>query len=331
MVLASFIAVAITSTAVVAPTHDLQQPHDVRRREEVQAQHISRTRGAGGNRVDVEIGGVAGEDRAGFGDAVQAREHVLLDRHLLEHRLDHEIAVREIPERERAREQRHVARHVGGARRAPFRGALVVAADHADAAIERLARSLDQHHRDAGREEIHRDAAAHGAGTDHADACDGPGRHVGGNTGNLRRPALGEEGVALRRGLRAVQQFAKQALFLRDPGVEGQVHGRLDGADRVLRREETAELPRVPGAELREQSRRGARGLQFRVQLAHLAQRAALGHDPAREGHGRGTKVGPLRQHVQQAHRMRLRRRHVAGAGDHLQRRLHAYNARQAL
>ena len=51
--------------------HDFQQPHHVRRREEVHAEHVVRPAGDRGDLVDVEIGGVGGEDRAGLGDLVE--------------------------------------------------------------------------------------------------------------------------------------------------------------------------------------------------------------------------------------------------------------------
>ena len=43
--------------------------------------------------VDVEIGGVGREHRAGLGDLLELAEQLLLDRHVLEHRLDHDVGV----------------------------------------------------------------------------------------------------------------------------------------------------------------------------------------------------------------------------------------------
>ena len=83
--------------------HDFQQPHHIGRREEVHAEHMVRPRGDGGDLVDVEIGGVGGQDRARLGDLVELAEDVLLDRHVLEHGLDDEVAIGERFEIERAR------------------------------------------------------------------------------------------------------------------------------------------------------------------------------------------------------------------------------------
>ena len=46
-----------------------------------------------GDRVDVEVGGVGGEDRAGLGDRVEPLEDAFLEVHVLEHRFDHEVGV----------------------------------------------------------------------------------------------------------------------------------------------------------------------------------------------------------------------------------------------
>ena len=87
--------------------HDLEQLHDVGRREEVQADHVLRPRGAGRDLVDVEVGGVGREDRARLGDLVEPAEDLLLDVHLLEHRLDDQVAVGERLEVERRVQQAH--------------------------------------------------------------------------------------------------------------------------------------------------------------------------------------------------------------------------------
>ena len=69
-------------------------PHDLRRAEEVHAEHASRVPPPGhgiGQMVDVEIGGVRGDDRALVACRVEGLEHLLLEGHLLEHRLDDEV------------------------------------------------------------------------------------------------------------------------------------------------------------------------------------------------------------------------------------------------
>ena len=94
------------------------------------------------------------------------------------------------------------------------RAGLVILAHHAGAAVERLLAHLDDRHRDAGRQEVHRDAAAHGARADHADALDVARRGAFGQAVDLGRLALGEEEILLRPGLGAAHQLHEQfALF----------------------------------------------------------------------------------------------------------------------
>ena len=149
--------------------HHLEQLHHVGRREEVQAEHVLRPRGRGRDLVDVEIGGVGGEDRARLGDLVELAENLLLDLHILEHGLDDQVAIGEVLELERRLQQPHRAFDLLGGHPPLGRGRLVILAHHAGAAVERVLRHLDDRHRDAGAEEVHRDAAAHRAGADHAD------------------------------------------------------------------------------------------------------------------------------------------------------------------
>ena len=65
--------------------------------EEVHADHALRPLGRRGDLVDVERRGVGGEHGAGLGDRVELGEDLLLDRHLLEHRLDDDVGVARWP------------------------------------------------------------------------------------------------------------------------------------------------------------------------------------------------------------------------------------------
>src|SRR5690606_24679572 len=56
-------------------THDLEQLHDVRRREEVHADDILGTTGEPGDPVDIEGRGVRREDRAFLHELVERLEH----------------------------------------------------------------------------------------------------------------------------------------------------------------------------------------------------------------------------------------------------------------
>ena len=117
----------------------------------MRAEHVLGPLGHRGDCVDVEVGGVRGEDRAGLGDRVEPLEHALLELHVLEHRFDHEVGVGERIEVERGREPAHPLLDLGHASGGPsWRGRLVVAAHDRDAAVERLLRGLDDRDRNAG-------------------------------------------------------------------------------------------------------------------------------------------------------------------------------------
>ena len=71
--------------------HDLQKFHDICRREEVQADHVGRPRCRAGDFVEIEIGRVAGQHRAGPGYGIQAAKNVRLHLDRLESRFDDQV------------------------------------------------------------------------------------------------------------------------------------------------------------------------------------------------------------------------------------------------
>ena len=117
--------------------HRLEQLHHVGRAEEVQADHVLGALGHRGDLVDVERRGVGGEDRARLADRVELAEDVLLELHVLEHRLDHDVLVGEGALVERAGEQAIRVLDVLGLDAARLRRALVVLAHHGEALVER--------------------------------------------------------------------------------------------------------------------------------------------------------------------------------------------------
>lgn len=118
--------------------HDFQQPHDVGRAEEVQADHILGALRDRGNLVNVEIGGVRGKDRALFAYAVEIGEDVLLHVHIFENRFDNEVHVTKVVHVRRRGETREGGLHLLLGRLAALDCALKVFRDRADAALKRL-------------------------------------------------------------------------------------------------------------------------------------------------------------------------------------------------
>src|SRR6185503_298786 len=142
---------------------DLEQAHHVGGAEEVHADDVVGPFRRGGDLVHVEGGGVGGEHRARLADLVDLGEDLLFDRHLLEHRLDHDVGVGDLRPVGGAGDEAHALLDVLRGEAAARGGGLVVLAHHAEAAVVRLLGDRDHRDRDARVREVHRDAAAHGA------------------------------------------------------------------------------------------------------------------------------------------------------------------------
>ena len=265
--------------------HDLQEAHDVGRREEVHADHVLGAAGGGRDLVHVERRGVRGQDGARLHDPVEAREDLLLEVHVLEHGLDHQVAVGEGLAVGHAVEQVHAPVDLFHRHAAAAGGALVVLADDAEAVVDPALLRLDDRHADAAVGEVHRDAAAHRAAAEDADLLDLPQRGVARHVGHLGRLALGEEVVALGDRLLAGHQLPEQLALVVERLVERHVEPGLDGADVRLRR---LEAPRPPGDLAPEAVEDllpvGARFVDLLLQVADLPERPVLGDQLLGEG-----------------------------------------------
>ena len=309
----------MTGLEVFCAAHDLQQPHHVRGREEVQAD--DRTRAAWStlaisltSRYEVLVARIA---------PCLTMRSSLPNTSFLTSMFSNTASMTRsqsasASSSQRAGQQAHALLDVLGLELAALGGGLVVLADHAEAAVERVLLRLDDRHRDADVGEVHRDAAAHGAGADDADLLDRDRRGVVRHVRNLPHLALGEEHVALRGRLRAGHQLHEQLALGRDAFVERQVHRRFDAADVVLGREEAAELARIGLAEVGEELRLAARGFDLLVHVAHFAQRPLLGDDFLREGDRAGAQLAFGHDLVEQARGVRGLRIDVRAGRDHL-------------
>ncbi|MNI13126.1 hypothetical protein D3C73_663400 [compost metagenome] len=73
-------------------TDDFEQAHDMRRREEMQAEHPPWMPGCSGDLVRVQVARIGGKDCVRADHLVEAAEEVDLDVEVVEHGFDHEIA-----------------------------------------------------------------------------------------------------------------------------------------------------------------------------------------------------------------------------------------------
>ena len=202
----------------------------------------------------------------------------LLEVHVLEHRFDDEVGVGQGIEVERRAQLAHPLLHLVKCHAALLGGVLVVSAHDRDAPVERLLRGLDDRHGNARAQEIHGNAAAHGAGADDADLGDLSRWRVGGDVGDLRRLPLGEKDIALRLGLICDDEPAENLALLRHALIEWQIDRVLDELDRPRPGLEAAVFSRIGLASRLEDLRMAARRLDLVGSVAHLLQGRLLGN-----------------------------------------------------
>ncbi|MNF68938.1 hypothetical protein D3C84_508090 [compost metagenome] len=74
-------------------TDDFQQFHDMRRAEEVQAQHLLRPTCDRGDGIDVQCRSIAGQNRLRFEQAIELAENFLLELKVFVHRFDDQVDI----------------------------------------------------------------------------------------------------------------------------------------------------------------------------------------------------------------------------------------------
>ncbi|MNZ72542.1 hypothetical protein D3C78_909230 [compost metagenome] len=148
----------------------------MRRTEEVQAQHLLRTLCHGGNGVDVQRRGVAGENRFWLEQAIELTENVLLELEVFVDRLDHQIDVadRRIVERRGHPSDTRIGFGLINAALTDVVGPGV--GDGRKGLVEHLRVVVDPLHRHPGVGQAHDDATAHGACADHGGTLNLEGR-----------------------------------------------------------------------------------------------------------------------------------------------------------
>ena len=239
--------------------------------------------------VDGQIRRVGSENGARLGHGIQLREYLLLDGHRLEHGLDDEVGVGKVREFQRGLQQAHALLHLFAGELALGSGGFVVAPNNTNAAVQGFVLHFEQRHRNAGVQEVHGDAATHGAGTDDAHRLHFARHHGIVDARDLRSGTLGEEHVAQRCGLRVHHAGHERLALEQDAFGEGRGHCRLDEVDNLLVCEQVA-------LGLREaRTRRGeeicGQGSGVDGACAYQGQRRAVGYHFLRERDGTGEQV----------------------------------------
>ncbi|MNZ72476.1 hypothetical protein D3C78_908550 [compost metagenome] len=296
----------------------------------MQADHVLRAAGDGGDGVDIQGRGVAGEDGAGLAHLVEGAEHLLLDRQVLEHGLDHQVGVGQVGVVEGALQQFHALLQLRFGQLAALDADLVVLADLRQAAIQRLGLLLQQLHRNADVGEVHGDAAAHGAGADHRDLADRAERGSGIHSRNPSRFAFGEEHMALGNRLRGALGLPEQLALAGQAFVQRQRAGGLYRGQYPIGR--LAVLPaRLVVGQIALDEVVGHAVCRVRPGL-RPARRGAMGEQFAGKGAGRIQQVlSIVADAVQQAQLQGATTIDGLAGDHHFQRRLDADQPWQAL
>ncbi len=220
----------------VAALHDFEELHDIGRREEMGAGDVLRPLRLARHDVDVDAGSVREQQRARFHRRIDLLPDLLLDRDLLEHRLDHDVAIGDGVVIEHRLDARQALFHLLRGQAAALDAGFIIAADALHAAVERLLRRVGDLHGVAVIGKAHRDAAAHCAGADHRGDVGRPQWRVARDVGQFGGLALGEEGVAQGARLFRIDLLLEEPALADAAFVEGQGACRLDRLDAGVRR-----------------------------------------------------------------------------------------------
>ena len=312
-------------------THVLEEFHHIGRREEVHTDHRLGAAGDGGDLVDIEGRGVRRHDRPGLTDPIEFGEDRFLELHVLEDGLDDDVAVGEVVLVGRASDQAHALLDGLGRDRATARRPLVVLAHDTETSFERGLVAFNDRDRDAGVGEVHRNAAAHGAGAEHTGVLNVDRGRVLGDIGDLVRLAFGEEGVALRSGLGAGHELHEERGFHLGALIERQAGRGLDAPDVVLRGEKATGLAGDLRTEVGEDL--GVDIGDLIIAITHLHQRQRFRDGPLGERDRRSSQRLPVPIHdlVDQAVGRCFGGGQVTAGGHCLEGLGHADQSRQTL
>ena len=297
----------------------------------MQAHHVLRALGEGGNFVNVQRGSVRCQDGTGLHYAVEFFEHFFLDANVLKHGLNHHVGAAQVVVAQGGGQKRHALLVFVLLELAFFDLRLVVAAHDAHAFVQGFLLHFQHLDRNASVQEVHGNAAAHGARTDDGHALDLAQWRVRGHIRNFRGGPLAQEQVAQGTALRAHHQADENI------ALDGQAVVKLllgSGLDRVhaleRRRQVFDHRAHTVAHKLKESV---AHGVAAR-QVAHQRQGPG-GSDRMRQIHGLLRQgVGRLGHFVKQF-LARQHGQHFALDGlardHHIDGGLYAQNTRQAL
>ena len=300
-------------------TNDFQQFHDVGRAEEMQANHVFRALGGRGDFVNVQGGGVGGQNRTGLTDVVELLEDALLDVHVLEHGLNDQIHILERVVIQSGGNQSHPLFNLLLGHATFLGSTFIVATDDAKALVQSFLLHFGNDNGDAHVGEVHGNTATHGARTNNAHFLDVTDGGVFRQTRNLGHFALGEERVNQAGTLVRLHQFAEQFALTLHASLEGLAgEGGFDGIHALERCNQTTGGLLETGAELIEYVA-ALLGFNLVGQLADAAGRFAFINHFLGEGQACGLDVFVLGHFVNNAQFGGFSGANKVTGGDHFQ------------
>src|SRR5690554_5341587 len=309
--------------------HHFQQAHDVGRAEEVQTDYIFRTLGEPGNLVQVQRGGVAGQDGAGLAVGIQSLEDLLLDTHVLEDGFHHHIHVGQVGVVGDAADQRHALLQRRFGQAAALDAHAIGVTGALNGGIAGSFADFQDLDRNTGVGEAHGDAHAHGATADHGGGLDVAHRGIGRQTIDFGGLTLGEESMYQCSALRGDQTFGKQLALALETFGQRQGEGRLYGGYTALGREQTRGLLLDLGTLGGDQGS-VVHAFQLVGALPGAARALAFGNQLLGEGQAGGQQVA-LEQLIDHTQLLGFGGGNGVAADDHVQRLLDTDHAGQTL
>jgi len=241
----------------------------------VHAHHVLRALGEGCNLVHVERGSVGCQDGARLGHSVELLEHSFLHAHLFEHGFDDEVAVLEVVVAQRGAQQGHALLVLVLLELALLHLGFVVLLDRGHATVQGFLLHLQNLDGDTCVQEVHGNAAAHGARANHAHQLDVALGGIGGHIRNLGGCTLCHEQVAQCTRLGCPHQVDEDLALDQHAFGKLLLGGRFDRVHALGGRWEV--LGHALDHVARELEVRIAFGVLAR-QVAHQGQRTGIGH-----------------------------------------------------
>ena len=199
------------------------------------ADHVLRALGEGRDLVHVQCGGVGSQNGARLHHTVKFLEDFFLDTHFLKHGFNHHVGIGQVVVAQRGAQQAHALFVFVLLELALFDLGLVVLANDGNPFVQGLLLHFQHLDGNTGVQEVHGNAATHGASADDSDGLDVALRRVLRHVWNFGSGALGHENVAQGAAFRREHQGSEDLALKGHAVVEFFLGCRFDGVHTLAR------------------------------------------------------------------------------------------------